>query len=48
MFYTVLTLNNNSDSIKIYKEGVLTSSFVRNEDRSGSYTDHIENQTFAF
>ena len=41
-------LNNNSGSMKVYEEGVLTSSFVWNEDGSGSYTDHIENQTFAF
>lgn len=41
-------LNNNAGNMKIYEEGKLTSTFIWNADGSGTYTDHLENQTFTF
>ena len=41
-------LDDNSGNMKLYEEGVLTSSFIWNADGSGSFTDHVENQTFTF
>jgi hypothetical protein len=41
-------LNSNAGNMKIYEEGKLTSTFIWNADGSGTYTDHLENQTFTF
>lgn len=41
-------LNDNSGNMKVYEEGTLTSSFTWKADGSGTYTDHVENETFTF
>ena len=41
-------LDDNSGNMKIYEEGVLTSSFIWKADGTGSFTDHVENETFTF
>lgn len=41
-------LDDNSGNMKIYENGMLTSSFIWKADGTGSFTDHTENQTFTF